>query len=168
MPSLPGTSKAIVGPIPRTLGADNPPLRTVDLVTGEQGPLFEPMGPHDHGVFRVVASGDGRRVAQYGYQYIDREWRPATVFVYDTATGHKTGTPIVLSESPDDTNFAIALNHDGSQVAASGGTRRHPHLRHGRWQSAGDDPRRRRCDPVTRGSRHVLGDMVTRRAIVRR
>ena len=118
-----GTSKAIVGPIPRTLGADNPPLRTVDLVTGEQGPLFEPMGPHDHGIFRVVASGDGRRVAQYGYQYIDREWRPATVFVYDTASGHKTGTPIVLSESPDDTNFAIALNHDGSQVAVSGSTR---------------------------------------------
>ena len=83
--------------------------------------------------------------------------------------GRKTGTPIVLSESPDDTNFAIALNHDGSQVAVSAArVRRHPHLRHGRWQSAGDDPRRRRCDSVTGGSRHVLGDVVTRRAIVRR
>jgi hypothetical protein len=67
------------------------------------------MGPHDHGSFSVVTSGDGRRAAQYGYQYIDREWRPPTLFVYDIASGRKTGTPIVLSESPDDINFAIAL-----------------------------------------------------------
>ncbi len=120
---VPGTSKAVVGPIPRTLGADNPPLRTVDVITGEQGAPFEPMGPHDHGPFRVAISGDGRLASQYGYQFIDREWQVATLYLYDIATGRKVGTPIVIGESPDDINFQIALDHDGSRVAVSGSVR---------------------------------------------
>lgn len=119
---MPGTSKAVVGPITRTIGADNPPLRTVDLLTGEQGPLFEPMGPHDHGTFRVAVSGNGRRVAEYGYQYVDG-WQPPTLYVYDTTTGKKIGTPIQISDDPDAINFTIALNADGSQVAVSAAER---------------------------------------------
>jgi WD40 repeat protein len=118
---IPASNSAIIGTGSGKLGADNPPMRRVDLATGELGPPFDPMGPHDHGSFRLAVSANGAVAAEYTYQFIDGVYQPARLAMFDVAFGKMIGKPIPLSTDGKESNFTLAVNADGSPVAVAGG-----------------------------------------------
>ena len=155
-----------MGPIPRAPWHRDPPLRTVDIVTGEQGPTFEPMGSHDHGTSGSPSVVTGRSAARYGYQFVGdgaaADVCPCTIS--KRAEGGHADRP---HGSSDDSDFQITLNRDGSQVAVRPACAATPlfDTRDGRllvsnWPAEDDEPRRR-------VGGHVVGGVVTGRQIVR-
>ncbi len=121
---VPGSNSALIIPQLDEVGADNPPMRRVDLATGELGPLFDPVGAHDHGDPLVAVSANGAIAAEYTQQFIDGVYQSFQVALFDVASGRMISKPI---QHVNDETFnnpgvvTLAVNADGSQVALAGG-----------------------------------------------
>jgi DNA-binding SARP family transcriptional activator len=117
---VPNTNTAVVMIASASPIGHDPPLRRVDLATGELGPPFEPIGEHDLGVL-VTVSGDGRAAVGYAYDGRDDEgqYQSLQMVAFDVSTGNAIGPRIPISEDPQ--GYRIALNVDGSQAAVVGG-----------------------------------------------
>ncbi len=118
---VPNSASAVIAIIPTALGADNPPLRRVDVLTGELGPPFDPIGPHDHGTLVVAVSRNGKVAVEFTYQVVNRKTVQPQIAAFDVATGKMIGHP-VSTPVTGDTNYTLAVNGDGHP---DGDRRRH-------------------------------------------
>ena len=118
---VPTSASAVIAIIPTTLGADNPPLRRVDVLTGELGPPFDPVGPHDHGTLDVAVSGDGKVAVEFTLQMVDRKFVQPQMAAFDVSTGRMIGHPVPTPVTGN-TNYPLAVNRNGTQMAIASGT----------------------------------------------
>lgn len=118
---VPNSDTAIVSIGFRSPSDPDSPLRAVDLTSGHEGAPFDAIGAHDYMV-NVAVSTDGRVAIAYGQQF-DRAFNPTEAVALDIATGRAIGPRLTLSDNKNGQNewFSVAVNADGSQIAAGGG-----------------------------------------------
>ena len=113
---VPNTNTAIITNPSSSPIEDDPPLRRVNLATGELGPPFEPLGPHDR-MIAVGISADGRVAVEYAVQGGGFESHSPQLAAFDISSGRLIGPRIPATSRTS----SIAVNGDGSQVAIAGG-----------------------------------------------
>ncbi|HEY4611206.1 MAG TPA: hypothetical protein VIH06_18460, partial [Ilumatobacteraceae bacterium] len=115
---VPGTNTAVVS-VGGDFGVPDTRLRTVDLSSGDVGPLFDPIGPVDYVYVSATVSADGRVAVAYGTPVNENFSRdPLEMRAFDILTGSAIGPRIVLPELDSNT---VTVSGDGSQIAVAAG-----------------------------------------------